>query len=90
MSTVYKQTPYNTLTKTPNTMTLELNLGLMSRGPAVLCFIERLSSLPRLKCTSIIEKGLQSVSFVGKGLSECPLSEVLLYMGRYIYTSCKL
>ena len=33
-------------------------------GPAILFFIERLSSLWRLKCTSIIEKGAQSVSFI--------------------------
>ena len=33
-------------------------------GPAILPFIERLSSLRRLKCTSIIEKGPQSVSFI--------------------------
>ena len=33
-------------------------------GPAILSFIERLSSLQRLKCTSIIEKGPQSVSFI--------------------------
>ena len=45
-------------------------------------FIERLSSLRRLKCTSIIEKGPQSVSFIEKVFflySKCPLSEVLLY-----------
>ena len=29
-------------------------------------FIEKLSSLWRLKCTSIIEKGPQSVSFIEK------------------------
>ena len=32
-------------------------------GPAILSFIEKLSSLRRLKCTSIIEKGPQSLSF---------------------------
>ena len=31
---------------------------------AILSFVERLSSLRRLKCTSIIEKGPQSVSFI--------------------------
>ena len=36
-------------------------LGL---GPAIMSFIERLSSLRRLKCTSIIENGPQSVSFI--------------------------
>ena len=36
-------------------------------GPAILSFIERLYFLRRLKCTSRIEKGLQSVSFI-KGL----------------------
>ena len=34
--------------------------------PAILPFIERLSSLRRLKCTSILEKGPQSVSFCRK------------------------
>ena len=33
-------------------------------GAAILSFIERLFSLRRLKCTSIIEKGPQSVSFI--------------------------
>ena len=33
-------------------------------GAAILSFIERLSSLWRLKCTSIIEKGCQTVSFI--------------------------
>ena len=33
-------------------------------GPGILSFIERLSFLWRLKCTSIIEKGPQSVSFI--------------------------
>ena len=33
-------------------------------GQAILSFIERLSFLRRLKCTSIIEKGPQSVSFI--------------------------
>ena len=33
-------------------------------GQTILSFIERLSSLRRLKCTSIIEKGPQNVSFI--------------------------
>ena len=33
-------------------------------GPVFLFFIERLSSLQRSKCTGIIEKGPQSVSFI--------------------------
>ena len=33
-------------------------------GPAILSFIERLSSVWRLKCTSIMEMGPQSVSFI--------------------------
>ena len=33
-------------------------------GPAILFFIERLSSLLGLKCASIIEKGPQIVSFI--------------------------
>ena len=51
-------------------------------GLVILLFIERLSSLQRLKCTGIIEKGPQSVSFIERFFflySECPLSEVLLY-----------
>ena len=39
-----------------------LNNGHIGTGH--LSFIERLSSLWRLKCTSIIEKGPQSVSFI--------------------------
>ena len=36
------------------------NLWIMDTlGPVILSFIERLSSLQRLKCTSIIEKGLK-------------------------------
>ena len=48
-------------------------------------FIKRLSSLWRLKCTSAIEKGPQSVSFIERFCFYCvlylefPLSEVLLY-----------
>ena len=40
-----------------------------------------LSSLRRLKCINIIEKGPQSVSFIERFFSivECPLSEVILY-----------
>ena len=33
-------------------------------GPGSLSFIDRLSSLRRLKCTSIIEKGPQSLSLI--------------------------
>ena len=40
-------------------------------GPAILSFIERLSSLQRLNCMSIIERGPQCVSFLG--FSVCPL-----------------
>ena len=39
--------------------------------PAILSFIERLSSLRRLKCTSIIEKGPQSASFIERRLFYC-------------------
>ena len=36
-------------------------------GPGILFFIlERLSSLWRIKCTSIIEKGPLNVSFIGR------------------------
>ena len=33
-------------------------------GQGILSFIERLSSLQRLNCASVIEKGPQSVSFI--------------------------
>ena len=52
-------------------------------GPAILSFIERLSSLWRLRCTSVIEKGPQIVSSIERFFfycvlySECSLSEVL-------------
>ena len=38
-------------------------------GPAVLSFIEKLSSLQRVKCISLIEKRPQSVSFKERLLS---------------------
>ena len=42
-------------------------------GPAISSFIERLSSLQRLKCTSIIEKGHKSVPFIERFFLSCPL-----------------
>ena len=44
-------------------------------------FIERLSSLRRLKCTSIIEKGPKSVSFIERFFVLCPL-----FRGSTVYT----
>ena len=59
-------------------------------GLVVLFFIERLSSLWRLKCNGIIEKGPQSVSFIYRGFflySQCPLSSTVQ---KFIFcsTSC--
>ena len=47
--------------------------------PAILSFIERLSSLWRLKCTSIIEKGPQSVPFIERFFLLCPISKGLIH-----------
>ena len=41
---------------------LKWNLGIVGiLRPAILSFIERFSSLWRLNCTSVVEKGPQSV-----------------------------
>ena len=44
-------------------------------------FIERLSFLQRLKCTSITEKGPQSVSFIERFFLPCPLFRVSIIRG---------
>ena len=49
-------------------------------GPAILSFIERLSSLWRLKCTSVIEEGPQSVSFIERFFSIVSLIQSVLCM----------
>ena len=40
-------------------------------GPAILSFLERLSSLRRIECTVIIEKGPQSVSLIQRFFLLC-------------------
>ena len=63
---------------------------MVTLGPAILFFIERLSSLWRLKCIAIIEKGPQSVSFIERFFllcpcSQCPLSEIVFSLEVKIY-----
>ena len=55
-------------------------------GAAILSFIERLSSLRRLKCTSIIEKGPQSVSFIERFFLLCPPFRVSIIRGSTVFT----
>ena len=51
-------------------------------GQAILSFIEKLSSIRGLKCTSIIEKGPQSVSFIERFFFLlCPLLRVSIIRG---------
>ena len=51
---------------------------------AILFLIERLSSLQRLKCSGIIEKGPQSVSFIER-LFYCILYSVSIIRGSSVY-----
>ena len=48
-------------------------------------FIERLFSLRRLKCTSIIEKRPQSVSFIERFILLCPLFRVSIVRGSTVF-----